>query len=147
MCVHITVQLSYTTQHRIVLIIFPLILQTIIIAQMMSAGGEGAPIPNSSVSSALSSFIFNLSPHIHLISTSVLPDYLIINFHCKTTDSKLTWIPRSDKCFIINRFISKLWQTQCYHHQQFSFHYCNCLFAEFCLCLEYKIRLNVYQSK
>jgi len=31
----------YTTQHRIVLIIFPLILQTIIIAQMMSAGGKG----------------------------------------------------------------------------------------------------------
>jgi len=37
-------QLSYTTQHRSVLIIFPLILQTIIIAQMMSAGGEGAAV-------------------------------------------------------------------------------------------------------
>ena len=36
-------QLSYTTQHRTVLIIFPFILQTIIIALMMSAGREGAP--------------------------------------------------------------------------------------------------------
>jgi len=37
------VQLSYTTQHRKVLIIFPLILQTIVIAQTMSTGGdEGA---------------------------------------------------------------------------------------------------------
>jgi len=31
----------YTTQHRTVTIIFPLILQTIIIAQMTSTGGEG----------------------------------------------------------------------------------------------------------
>jgi len=35
-CVYHCVQLSYTTQHRTVLIIFPLILQTIIIAQTMS---------------------------------------------------------------------------------------------------------------
>jgi len=34
-------QLSYTTQHRTVLIIFPFILQTIIIAHMISIGGEG----------------------------------------------------------------------------------------------------------
>jgi len=34
-------QLSYTIQHRTVLIIFPLIFHTIIIAQMMSTGGEG----------------------------------------------------------------------------------------------------------
>jgi len=40
MCVYHCVQLSYTTQHTTVLIIFPLILQTIIIAQMMSTGGE-----------------------------------------------------------------------------------------------------------
>jgi len=33
--------LSYTTQHRTVLIIFRFILQTIIIGQMMSIGGEG----------------------------------------------------------------------------------------------------------
>jgi len=35
------VQLSYTTRHRTVLMIFPLILQTTIIVQMMSTGGEG----------------------------------------------------------------------------------------------------------
>jgi len=33
-------QLSYTTQHSAVLIIFPLILQTIIIAQMLPTGGR-----------------------------------------------------------------------------------------------------------
>ena len=35
---HYVQQLSYTTQHRAVLIIFPLILQTIVIAQTMSTG-------------------------------------------------------------------------------------------------------------
>ena len=41
-CAYHCAQLSYTTQHRTVLIIFPLILQAIIIAQaMMSAGAEG----------------------------------------------------------------------------------------------------------
>jgi len=44
MCVHISVQLSYTTQHRTVLIIFSVILQTIIIVQIMSTGGEGPKI-------------------------------------------------------------------------------------------------------
>jgi len=39
-CVYHCAQLSYTTRHRTVLIIFPLILQTIIIAQMLSTGGE-----------------------------------------------------------------------------------------------------------
>jgi len=39
-CAYHCAQLSYTTQHRTVLIIFPLI-QTIIVAQMMSTGGEG----------------------------------------------------------------------------------------------------------
>jgi len=34
-------QLSYTIEHKTVMIIFPVILQTIIIAQMMSTGGEG----------------------------------------------------------------------------------------------------------
>jgi len=41
MCVRIIVHNCHTTQHRTVLIIFSLILQTIIIAQMMSNGGEG----------------------------------------------------------------------------------------------------------
>jgi len=41
MCVYHCAQLWYTTQHRTVLIIFTLILQTIIIAQMMSTKGEG----------------------------------------------------------------------------------------------------------
>jgi len=42
MCaVHITVQLSYTRQHRTVLTVFRLILQTIIIAPMMSTGWVG----------------------------------------------------------------------------------------------------------
>ena len=40
-CAYHCAQLSYTTQHRTVLIIFPLILQTIITAQMTSTGGEG----------------------------------------------------------------------------------------------------------
>ena len=38
MCAYHCVQLSYTTQHRTVLIIFPIILHTIVIAQMMSTG-------------------------------------------------------------------------------------------------------------
>jgi len=37
---HYITQPSYTTQHRTVLIILPLILQTIVIAQMMSTRGE-----------------------------------------------------------------------------------------------------------
>ena len=41
MCVRITAQLLYTLQHRTVLIIFPLILRTIIIAQALSTGGKG----------------------------------------------------------------------------------------------------------
>jgi len=39
-CTYHCAQLSYTTQHRTVLTIFPLILQTITIAQMMSTGGK-----------------------------------------------------------------------------------------------------------
>jgi len=41
MCAYHCVQLSYTTQHRTVLIIFRLILQTVIIAQMLSSEGDG----------------------------------------------------------------------------------------------------------
>ena len=40
-CAYNYVQLWYTVQHRTFLIIFPLILQTIITAQMVSIGGEG----------------------------------------------------------------------------------------------------------
>jgi len=40
MCAYHCAQLSYTTHHRTVLIIFPPIPQTIIVAQMMSSGGE-----------------------------------------------------------------------------------------------------------
>ena len=40
MCAYHCVQVSYTTQHRAVLIIFLLMLKTIVIAQMMSTGGE-----------------------------------------------------------------------------------------------------------
>jgi len=40
---HLCAQLSDTTQHRTVLTISALILQTIVIARMMSTGGEGAP--------------------------------------------------------------------------------------------------------
>jgi len=43
--VHRCVQLSYTAQHRTVLITFPLILQTIVTSQMLSAGGKGLPFP------------------------------------------------------------------------------------------------------
>ena len=41
MCAYHCTQLSYTTQHRIVLIILPLILHTNIIARMQSIGGGG----------------------------------------------------------------------------------------------------------
>ena len=46
-CVYNCVQLWYTIQHWTVLIIFPLILQTIMAAQMMSTGVEGNYIPTS----------------------------------------------------------------------------------------------------
>jgi len=39
-CAYLCVQLLYTTQHRTVLIIFPLNLQTITIALMLSIGGS-----------------------------------------------------------------------------------------------------------
>jgi len=42
MCVHCCAWLSYTTQHWTVLILFPFILQTIIIAQMLSIGEGNA---------------------------------------------------------------------------------------------------------
>jgi len=48
MCVRIIVHNCRTQQHRTVLIIFPLILQIIIIAQMMSTGGEGICNENNS---------------------------------------------------------------------------------------------------
>jgi len=40
-CVYHCTELSYTTQHITVLIMIPLILQTIIVVQMMSTGGKG----------------------------------------------------------------------------------------------------------
>jgi len=40
-CTYHCAQLSYTTEHRTVLLIFHLILQTITIAEMTSTGGEG----------------------------------------------------------------------------------------------------------
>ena len=53
-CVHRyhCIQLLYKTQHRTVLIIFPLILQTIIIVQMMLTGGERGAISATAVSPA-----------------------------------------------------------------------------------------------
>ena len=39
-CAYHCVQLSYTTQHRTVLMIFPLILQTTTIAQMLSTANK-----------------------------------------------------------------------------------------------------------
>jgi len=42
LCAYYCAQLSYTTQHTAVLVIFPLYLQTTTIAQMLSIGGEGA---------------------------------------------------------------------------------------------------------
>jgi len=41
-CAYHCVPLSYTSQHRTVLVTFPLILQTIVIAQMMFTGGKGS---------------------------------------------------------------------------------------------------------
>jgi len=48
-CAYCCAQLLYTTQHRIVLIIFPVILQTIITDQIMSTGGEGRGAPFSNL--------------------------------------------------------------------------------------------------
>jgi len=42
-CAYHCAQLSYTMQHRSVLMIFPLILKTVIIAHMLSLGGDGFP--------------------------------------------------------------------------------------------------------
>jgi len=39
-CAHLCAQLSYTTQHAAVLIIFPLSLQTVITAQILFIGGK-----------------------------------------------------------------------------------------------------------
>jgi len=41
MCAYHCAQLLYTTQHRTVLIIFRLILQTFVMEQMLSTGGDG----------------------------------------------------------------------------------------------------------
>jgi len=41
-CVYHSAQMSYTTQHGTVLIIYPLNLQKITKGQMLSVGGEGA---------------------------------------------------------------------------------------------------------
>jgi len=43
-CSYHCVQLLYTTQHRTVLIIFSLVLQTIIIVQMLATGSGRIPI-------------------------------------------------------------------------------------------------------
>jgi len=43
-CVYHCAQLSHTTQHRTVLIIFPSMLQAIITVQMMSTGGGGVSL-------------------------------------------------------------------------------------------------------
>ena len=45
--VYLCAKLSYTIQHRTVLTIFPLILQTAIIAQILSVGGEGNSKPDN----------------------------------------------------------------------------------------------------
>ena len=50
-CPYHCAQLLYTTEHRTVLIICPVILQTIIIAQMLSTGWEGESFFNSKVTS------------------------------------------------------------------------------------------------
>ena len=43
-CSYYCAQQSYTTQHGSVLIIFPVILQTVVIAQTMSTGGKGSSL-------------------------------------------------------------------------------------------------------
>jgi len=49
-CAYDCAQLQYTIQHRTVLIIFRAYLQTNIIAQMLSIGGEGVSVRISTVS-------------------------------------------------------------------------------------------------
>ena len=59
-CTYHCVQLSYTTQHKTVLIVFPPILQTIIIAQMMSLEGNGGMQTTAATdSTTLHSIIMN----------------------------------------------------------------------------------------
>ena len=54
MCAYHCVQMSYTTQHRAVLIIFPLIRQTSTRAQMLSSGGKGGNCCKKNVRKLLS---------------------------------------------------------------------------------------------
>ena len=51
-CAYNCVQLWYTVQHWTVLVIFPLILQTIITAQMVSIGGQGGGITSRQLGQA-----------------------------------------------------------------------------------------------
>jgi len=72
MCTCIIVHNCHT-QHRTVLIIFRLILQTIIIPQMMSTGGDGAPNSKQILEKSLPPGIggADLDARMHLTSQSL----------------------------------------------------------------------------
>ena len=72
-CAYDCTQLCYTIQHKKVLIVFPLIPQTIIIARMLSNGGEGQTTLNEqqvcvfyqTIFSSLSAAFTSLHGHFH----------------------------------------------------------------------------------
>ena len=83
MCAYHCAQLSYTTQHRTVLIIFPPIVWTNIIAQMLSAGGSGKCDFRYEVSVQI------WTPHVHvkfrLKISRVAGVHIILSMYIHTT--------------------------------------------------------------
>ena len=81
-CAYRCAQLSYITQHGVVLIIFPLNLQTSITAQILSTGGDGVVVPTCTAIAAYSDQTFLLT-----ISWSVCMGLCVCPVDCgKTAD-------------------------------------------------------------
>ena len=120
-CSYHCAPLSYTTQHGTVLIIFPLILQTIIIAQMMSTGGKtqveavaaalavlvrcAVPINLEmvhelvlgmhDVKQVLAGFLVHSVNHLVKHAIQVLHEH---RFHCRTTQASQHWYTAVQQC-------------------------------------------------
>jgi len=99
-CVYHYVQLLYTTQHRTVLIISPLILRRIIIVPMMSTGGEGSIESAKNLIRLLprvprwetptNTDEFRKESHLNLLSAAVLP---YVNLVLSLFNNWLSWCP------------------------------------------------------
>jgi len=77
-CVHYCVQLLCTTEHRTVLIIFPLTIQTIIIVQMLSTGGNELLQERILVLNGSITHFLHITHHL-MISFTVLLNILLCN--------------------------------------------------------------------